>query len=181
MSEARSVIVVPDGLAADPQGRALGEPSFAYRWVLDWVIANLAAGDQVLLAPANRFGGAVSEQESGRRYLLDRGVVAPIVCFETETGSYIDTRGNARLLRRHLEENGRWPLASATLVSYLRHLPRARLVFEQEGFTFASCVAVPPPRFEAEPIVRRLWYYRVPIVHRLYEAGARAASRLRWI
>lgn len=181
MSAARSLIVVPDGLAADPQGRALPEPSFAYRWVLDWVIANRAPEDAVLLAPANRFGGDVSEQEAARRYLAARGVSAPLVCFEADTGSYIDTRGNAALLRRYLEAEGRWPPDRATLVSYAPHLERARIVFEQEGYRLEACVAVAPPHFAPEPIVGRLWYYRVPLLHRLYEAGARLASRLRWI
>lgn len=181
MSAARSFIVVPDGLAADRQGRALAAPSFAYRWVLDWVASNLGSDDEVLLAPANRFGGEVSEQEAARRYLFGLGVSASIVCFEADVGAYIDTRGNARLLRRHLEDAGRWPPPRATLVSYALHLPRARLVFRQEGYALERCVPVPPPRFVPGSIVRRLWYYRVPALHRLYEAGARLASRLRLI
>jgi len=181
MSPARSWIVVPDGLAADDAGRALGEPSFVYRAVLDRVLDESAPGDRILLAPANRFGGEVSEQEAARRYLAERGATAGIVCFEVDDRRYVDTRGNARLLRRHLEEAGEWPLAGGVLVSFHRHLPRAALVFAQEGFAVDSTLPVAPPRFAPETIVGRLWYYRFPVLHAVYEIGARLLSRLRLI
>lgn len=181
MRTTRSLIVVPDGLAVDGAGRPLPQPSFVYRWVLDWVADNVEAGDRILLAPANKFGGQVSEQEAARRYLEGRGVGSSIVCFEADSDSYIDTRGNARLLREHLKRSGDWPPPRAILISYVLHLPRAGIVFRHEGFDIETYVAVTPPHFTAGPIVRRLWYYRWPVCHRLYEAGARLASRLRVI
>jgi uncharacterized SAM-binding protein YcdF (DUF218 family) len=173
--------VVPDGLAADARGRSLGAPSFAYRWVLDWLLAHAAAEDRILLAPANRFGGEVAEHEAARDYLRARGLAAPVVCFEVDPTGYIDTRGNARLLRRHLEQHGEWPVERGVLVSYHHHLRRAGIVFRQEGFRWESQVPVVPERFVPEPIVGRLWYYRVPALHAVYEFGARQASRLRLI
>jgi uncharacterized SAM-binding protein YcdF (DUF218 family) len=179
MGSNRNIVVVPDGLETDAAGRPLPRPSFVYRWVLDWVAEHVEAGDHILLAPANRFGGDVSEQEAARRYLVERGVEAPIVCCEVDFDSYLGTRENARFLRRHLESIDRWPLPRATLVSYATHLPRARIVFRQEGFAFETAIPVPAPHFEPGLIVRRLRYYRTPFWHRLYEVGAIVGSLLR--
>jgi uncharacterized SAM-binding protein YcdF (DUF218 family) len=161
-------VVVPDGLAGDARGRALAEPSFVYAWVLDWIAGNATSRDTVYLAPANSFGGRVTEQEAARLYLEARGV-QNLVCCHTESRHYVNTRGNARLLRQFLKLGSHWPLAGATLVAYHLHLRRARLVFEQEGFEFADTVGVVPEHFERRPIVRRLWYYRQPTLHRAYE------------
>lgn len=178
LSPATSYVVVPDGLASDACGRALAEPSFVYAWVLDWVGGSATSRDTVYLAPANRFGGLVTEQEAARLYLEARGV-QNVVCCHTESRHYVDTRGNARLLRKFLELRGRWPLGVATLVAYHLHLRRARLVFEQEGFEFAHAVGVVPERFERRPIVRQLWYYRRPSLHRVYEMLATLVFRLK--
>ena len=159
----------------------MAQPSFVYRQVLDRLTQKVGPGDRILLAPANRFGGEVSEQEAARRYLVAHGLTVGVVCFEVDVGSYVDTRGNARLLRRHLEDTGQWPLERCVLVSYHRHLPRARIVFRQEGFAWESSLPVRPERFLSEPIVARLWYYRTPALHALYELGARLLSRLRLI
>lgn len=175
---ATSYVVVPDGLASDARGHALAEPSFVYAWVLDWVAGEATSRDTVYLAPANRFGGSVTEQEAARLYLEARGV-QNAVCCHTGSQHYVNTRGNARLLREFLELRRRWPLAGATLVAYHLHLRRARLVFEQEGFEFAHTVGVVPEHFERRPIVRRLWYYRRPTLHRAYEMITTLVFRLK--
>ena len=60
----RAVIVVPDGLAVRGNpGRTRPEPSFAYRAVLDHVVAH-HCGKRILLAPANDFGCGTPEQEA---------------------------------------------------------------------------------------------------------------------
>jgi uncharacterized SAM-binding protein YcdF (DUF218 family) len=181
MSGGRSWIVVPDGLAADAAGRPTEEPSFVYRQVIDRLAQEVGPGDRILLAPANRFGGDVSEQEAARRYLASLESTVQVVCFEVDDRRYVDTRGNARLLRRHLEDAGEWPLGHCVLVSYHRHLPRAEIVFRQEGFVWDARLPVRPDPFVPEPIVGRLWYYRTPALHAVYELGARLLSRLRVI
>ena len=55
--------MVPDGLAADARGRSLGAPSFAYRWVLDWLLAHAAAEDRILLAPGTAERGMVADED----------------------------------------------------------------------------------------------------------------------
>jgi uncharacterized SAM-binding protein YcdF (DUF218 family) len=180
-----SWIVVPDGLAADAQGRALAEPSFVYRAVLDWTGARAGAGDRIYLAPANDFGCGVTEQEAGRRHLQQQAPAAAIVSAPSPAAGYIDTRGNARLLRRELERAREWPLPAVNLVAYTIHLRRAVTTFAQEGFVIDAAHAVPigsiDPHDPATRIVRRLWYYRYPLVHHGYERLALAMTRLRVI
>lgn len=179
-----SWIVVPDGLAADARGRPVPEPSFVYRAVLEWVAREAGAADQIYLAPANAFGGDMTEQEAGRRFLepLTR---ASIACAPTIGGGYVDTRGNASQLRQELVANDRWPLPPANLVAYATHLPRSVEAFSQEGFTIAQAHAVGPVAFDrASPgtrVVRRLWYYRYPALHRAYEGLTLEMTRRRII
>lgn len=180
----RNWVVVPDGLAAGNDGGALPLPSCVYRAALDQAAAAAGPGDCIYLAPANRFGGEVTEQEAGRRY-LEPLTSARIVSVDTGDPDYIDTRGNARLLRRHLERTHQWPLRSARLIAYGPHLPRAAVAFGQEGFAFELAVAAGPIAIDrgdpATRIVRRLWYYRYPAVHWAYEQLALALTRLRII
>jgi hypothetical protein len=179
-----SWIVVPDGLAADARGRALPEPSFVYRAVLEWVAREAGAADRIYLAPANPFGGDVTEQEAGRRYLTPL-TSAAIVCPPTIGDGYVDTRGNAIQLRRELVHTDRWPLPPANLVAYAVHLPRSVEAFSQEGFAIARAHAVGPVPIDRASagtrIVRRLWYYRYPALHRVYERLALGMTRRRII
>ena len=163
----KNYIVVPDGLAADGSGKALPEPSFVYRLVLDWIVENIQDQDTVYLAPANKFGGGVSEQAAAKNYLHQK-IRNTIISFESNEKRYIDTRGNAILLKNYLKNHSKWPLEYTTLISYHYHLPRARLVFQQEGFIFKS-VAIRPHFFRAERIIPRLWYYQYPSIHKAYE------------
>jgi uncharacterized SAM-binding protein YcdF (DUF218 family) len=176
-------IVVPDGLAA-AAGRPLPEPSFVYRRVLDWTARHAAGGDRIYLAPANAFGGPVTEQEAGYRYLQPLTPV-PITWAPTNERRYVNTRGNARLLRAHLEQAGGWPLPAVRLVAYSLHLPRALESFAQEGYSIEKADAVTLGHIDrADPatrIVRRLWYYRYPLIHHGYERLALAMTRYRVI
>lgn len=178
-------IVVPDGLEADANGRACPTPSFVYRAVLDWTGARATTNDRVYLAPANDFGCGVTEQEAGRRYFQARYPAIPLVTAPSAGTRYIDTRGNARLLRIELERTGQWPPPSAQLVAYAIHLPRALVTFSQEGFTIDAAHAVAigaiVRRDPATRIVRRLWYYRYPLIHHGYERLALAMTTLRAI
>jgi len=172
------VIVVPDGLAATGRpARAIPEPSFVFRAVLDHVAARYRDA-HILLAPANDFGCGVTEQEAARRYLAERGA-SRLEAPASLPGGYIDTRGNAAGLREHLQRLGRWPAPAGILVAAEPHARRARLCFVREGYAILEVDAVPfriPPR---EQVPARLWFHRYPGPHRLYEllALARDAAR----
>ena len=171
------VVVVPDGLRA-ANGRTLAEPSFVYRAVLDAALVR-PAEDVILLAPANDFGGPLTEEEAAERYLRAKGRTGPILRPPPVKGGYVDTRANARHLREWLEARQDWPLSRAVLVVAARHSRRARLCFAREGFRFQAVqsvrYAIPP----GEGVVPRLWYYRWPAFHALYELLALARDALR--
>ena len=172
----QAVVIVPDGLAAKDRA-ALPQPSFAFRAVLDAALAR-PASDILILAPANTFGAAKTEEEVAEDYLKERGrggVLRPPVV----GGGYVDTRGNAFHLRRWLESQGRWPLARAVLMVTTRHARRAELCFTKEGFVFESVARIPYAIPANEEVVPRLWYYRHPVFHRLYEAIAYVRDWLR--
>jgi uncharacterized SAM-binding protein YcdF (DUF218 family) len=165
------LIVVPDGLAAEGRPvRAVARPNFAFRAVLDHVAAHHATR-RVLVAPANDFGCGAYEQEVAQAYLLTRGasrVDAP----PSPRGGYIDTRGNAATLRAHLEKSGQWPLGPAILAVTRPHARRARLCFRKEGYDVRRVEAVPFVVPVEESTVARLWFYRHPRLHALYESVA---------
>ncbi len=164
------VVVVPDGLAAR-DGKALAEPSFVYRAVLDAVLAR-PQDDVILLAPANAFGGPLTEEEAGERYLRARGRTGAILRPPQVEGGYVDTRGNARHLREWLQARQTWPLPRARLLVAERHARRALLCFRREGFGFDGVEMIKYEIPAGEGVVPRLWYYRWPLAHRLYECLA---------
>ena len=172
------VVVVPEGLSQTSSGANLSEPSFVFRQVLDHV-AQLYRGDfAILIAPANRFGGPQTEQEAARLYLEAKGI-ADITAPPSPSGRYIDTFGNALLLRRWLFDHGKWPIRPITLVVAKVHAARACLCFQRVGFRVAKLDAVPYEIRKNDPIVRRLFYYRHPSLHRFYEMAATVRDFLR--
>jgi hypothetical protein len=66
------------------------------------------------------------------------------------------------------------------LVAYYLHMPRARLIFRQEGFRFERAVAVGQGESRTGPIVPRLWYYRYRPLHLVYEILAYPAYLVRF-
>jgi uncharacterized SAM-binding protein YcdF (DUF218 family) len=179
----RNFIVVPEGLTADDSGLGSHVPSYIFRAVLDHVLKIAKPDDSILLSPGNRFGGSISEHEAARQYLGGRTeaqVHQPRVDNVTE-GYYLDTRDNAVFLREYLESQAQWPLKEAVLVVGRLHSARARMIFEQEGYRLLSIESVPSKMPSNETLLRRLWYFRYPPCHFLYEllAGALFFFKLR--
>lgn len=171
------IVIVPDGLAAQ-NGKTLAEPSFVYRAVLDAALAR-PADDVILLAPANTFGGPLTEEEAAKRYLRAKGRSGPILHPPPVKDGYIDTRGNAHHLRQWLQARQQWPLSRAVLLVAARHSRRAQLCFRREGFCFETVQSVPYSVPDGEGVVPRLWYYRWPVIHCLYELLALVRDALR--
>jgi len=161
------IVIVPDGLAYDPIRKiALPQPSFVYRAVLDMVKRDLPRRT-LYLAPANNFGTDCYEQEAAAAYLRD--YQGKVITVPSSGNAYIDTRGNAAQLRSYAEALNLWPFGPIMLVSGQRHLRRSILCFRKEGFDIEAVLggsyAIPAD----EAIVPRLWYYRIPLWHQLYE------------
>lgn len=176
MSNKKNVIVVPDGIS-QLEGKVV--PSCVYRAVLDAVIKHFS-DDCIYLAPANDFGMGIKEQFAAKEYLLSKRKDLDIVCFDVETESYIDTRGNAFYLKQYLEAQG-VPLADKefVLVSARLHLRRAIVCFDKEGFTISRSVSVNYSPNKKEKIARRLFYYQYPLLHGFYEFLATIRDKLR--
>jgi hypothetical protein len=58
------------------------------------------------------------------------------------------------------------------------HSRRATLCFSAEGFSISKVERI-SYRLEREPIVPRLFYYRHPLLHRMYESVALMRDRAR--
>ncbi len=172
------IVVVPDGLAARGEPpRAVAEPSFAFRAGLDHV-AERYPNEEILLAPANDFGSGTTEQVVARDYLAARGLTR-LEAPESPAIGYIDTRGNASVLREHLTRLDRWPLGPIVLVVAETHAARARLCFRREGYEIGRVDAVPFERPSDERLPGRLWYQYYSLTHLLYELGAITRDALR--
>jgi uncharacterized SAM-binding protein YcdF (DUF218 family) len=177
MAAAMPIIVVPDGLGSDPRtGIAVSEPSFVFRAVLDHV-ARQHGPRRILVAPGNRFGGTVPEHEVARAWLMRHGCVNVETVADTPAG-YIDTWGNASVLRDWLTAQRSWPLGPCLLVVAFRHARRAELCFRRNGYAVAAVDRVPYEVADV-PIVPRLFYYRLPWLHRCYETAALIRDRFR--
>jgi hypothetical protein len=173
ISTGRNFIVVPESLSADAAGRPTGKPSFAYRQVLDYAGRTAERNDRVYLAPANTFGGSITEERAAYAYLTDRQPQFELLCPGINLPSlaqhdgYVDTWGNAILLRSVLEIRSK----TFELITTHLHAQRARWCFEQVGFCLNQVHRV---RYvvDGERVTRRNFYYRYPLVHRGYEAMA---------
>ena len=175
----RRLVVVPEGLARSARGKTLPEPSFVFRQVLDYVAKIATPATVVYLAPANRFGGMVFEQEAAYAYLTARSACRRIHCPVYPAQRYVDTLGNARLLRKYLVDRNRWPPGPVDLVCAHTHSYRAHFCFARSGYRIARVHRVPVRVFSGERIVNRLWYYRVTPAHLVYELAAMARDAIR--
>jgi hypothetical protein len=123
------LIVVPESLAADADGRPVGQPSFAFRQVLDHVLAAAGPADHVYLAPANAFGGAVTEEVAAYHYLVGKQPCFKVLCpginlpAITARPRYVDTWDNAVLLGGTIDRHK----ADFELVTTWLHARRAYL------------------------------------------------------
>ncbi|MEM9003728.1 MAG: ElyC/SanA/YdcF family protein [Cyanobacteria bacterium P01_F01_bin.86] len=172
----KNLVVVPDGISI-VDGQVV--PSFVYRAVLDEV-ASKHSGEKIYLAPANDFGTGVKEQEVARDYLSGLNGRLDVICVEADAASYIDTRGNAHYFKRYLIERGvKASNFRIVLIAAKRHLRRAIVCFEKEGFAVEQVHSVEYQVARRERIVSRLFYYKYPFVHSIYEILATIRDRLK--
>lgn len=146
-------------------------PSFVYKAVLDEVLRSFS-DCEIFLAPANNFGFEFKEQFVAYNYLISKNQKLDVVVFDVDVNKYIDTWGNAELLKQYLNTsfgNCYIDSQSFTLVVGYLHAKRARLCFEKNGFNIHKCVKVPYHIDENEKLPTRLLYYNYKILHYFYE------------
>ena len=161
------LVVLPDGLSW-VENKIL--PSHVYRGTLIGVTKYATPSDLILLAPANHFGFEIYEQDAAESYLKDCNAALNVVNIPTLEQGYIDTLSNARLLRAYMRENFKNVSLSITLICYKLHARRARSAFESQGFKIVELVETQAEKLgESEKLPLRLFYYRYPFLHKIYE------------
>ena len=143
------------------------KPSFIYEEVLKYVY-NHFKNDNIFIAPANYFGFQYSEQEVGKIYLNERGVRKVFTCCNFRN-FYIDTKGNAIELKKFLKSKKLWPLEKIILITGYTHAKRVRYCFIKEGYDIMSIQEVKYSIPKNEDIISCLWYYKYPLIHKIYE------------
>jgi len=169
MDKKFNIVVVPDGLAVGKNGNPINEPSMVFRAVLNHV-AKKYNSNNIYIAPANTFGKSEREEIVAKLYLEKKGcstVIAPNFCKKKK--SYIDTLGNAILLASYLKSNNSWPLNNSVLIVAKRHSKRASLCFSSQGFKFVKIESVEYRIRKKDKVVKRLFYYKFPSIHKIYE------------
>src|SRR6187200_1099552 len=106
----KTFIVVPEGLALDNEGRYFVSDHYAA--ALDLVLSKAEHTDRIFLAPANSFGAHQEEDYFGRDYLVSKQCPADILLIDRGIPRklYLDTLDNASYLKKHLKQQGNWPL-----------------------------------------------------------------------
>ena len=175
------VVVVPDGLEIEnhTDGKII-HPSAVYKSVLDFVLREFM-NSKIILATANDFGTGQYEEDIAFEYCLANNSNSLQIYKPTnlKKNKYIDTRGNAHELRNALVSDNLWPEDGIILVSAELHLSRAVICFKKEGFKICKAIGVKSSNKFRYKLVNRLWYYKYPIVHRVYEKLAYIRDFLR--
>lgn len=171
-SMGKRVIVVPEGLAVDAGG--VFHPSDHYMAALDLAMEIAGREGEIFLAPANDFGAHQPEDHFGADYLLEKGCLCRVECIGSsmQRAGYLDTLDNAKYLKRHLRETGRWPLGEVTLVCNRPHRLRSALMFGKFGFEVTETRVSKALQRTGHRMVKRLWFYDVPVVQYFYEMAA---------
>ena len=144
-----------------------------FRGTLISVAEYADSNDLILIAPANKFNFEIYEQDAGGKYLLDLNKNLKVISVPTKETRYIDTLGNAKLLRTFVEKNLHEFDFRVTLFCYKLHARRAKLAFESEGFIIDELIKTnAEKKLQNERLPFRLFYYDYYFVHWLYEKYA---------
>jgi hypothetical protein len=140
-----------------------------FRTVLDHVDIKYYL-NKIFIAHANKFGKSKREEIVAKLYLekICLNVIAPKI-YEK---SYIDTLGNAIFLAKYLKLNNSWPLKNAILIVAKQHYKRVVLCFTSQGFRFEKVDIIPYKIRKDDMVVKRLFYYKYPNIHKMYECFA---------
>lgn len=169
-------VIVPEGLSKGDMD--FPSPSFVYRKVIEYVANTVKKNDEVYFAPANSFGSSIEEQIAGLEYFkLLYGNINGIKLYSQKISynKYVDTLGNAILL---MNQFPRLISEEIELVSAVTHSKRVEYCFKNVGYKIKKVHRVKYKILD-EKIVKRLWYYKYPIIHKIYEFLALQRDKLR--
>jgi len=167
-------LIVPDGIATDNSGNILELPSFVFASALDEVIKWHSSTDVAYICPANKFGGAKTEEEVAQKYLLENGYTGNVVIFQHNfDGSYIDTMKNFEILFSKLRYENIDINQKFTLVCDRLHVYRVKQVMRKMSLQPVEIMTSKPNKKKhGNNIVKGLFYYNYPLLHAFYETLA---------
>jgi hypothetical protein len=174
-------IVIPEGLSIDKEGRFYA--SDYYMATLDLVCRLCKEEDRVYLAPANTFGAHQPEDHFGSYYLRQHGCRADIgmIGDDIQRKGYLDTLDNAVYLKGYLQRIHQWPPGEVILVCNRPHAWRGYLVFRFCGYKIKKVAGSRPSVRSGRKMVRRLWFYDVPVIQYFYEIFAIVYNSMRFL
>lgn len=164
---------MPDGISVFEQQI---QPSWVYRAALERAAEIWTPDQKIWLAPANNFGFEKFEQELGGEFLQQHfpKIEFEVIPTPADFLGYVDTFGNAVLSADFFKKNMLWGDGKIVLVSAKIHARRAAFCFAKAGFQIEKLVLADYSDCPSgERIVGRLFYYRFPFLHRVYEWLAR--------
>ena len=182
------LVVVPDGLRLGK----LNKPYLTntYRNVLKKASKESRKKKlKILLLPANNFGSLKSEEEIGKDYLLKRGIKKNMIIIGCKKENrYLDTLDNFNQVRLYGGEIGKKPfkahkyLESGNYYLFTSNIHCRRVLKAIKLLKFGK----PKKIFlissiESGSLPKRIFYYKYPIIHNLYEIFANIHLNLKMI
>jgi Uncharacterized conserved protein len=148
--------------------------------VLKQVLKQVSETEKVYISPGNCFDCPESEEDYAAKYLINsRPQLQVFVPKNIKDRPYLDTFDNARLLRKWLEKQGKWPLDEIILYCNQPHAFRSKLMFKLCGYKIQS-VITSVPEISDRKMPPRLWFYDYLPANLLYELVALVYNVIRF-
>jgi hypothetical protein len=175
-----SHIVVTEGLVFREDFAQNYFLSNYFEEVLKLVLKQVSETEKVYISPGNCFDCPESEEDYAAKYLINhRPELRVFVPKIIKDRPYLDTFDNARLLRKWLETEGKWPLDDVILYCNKPHGFRSKLMFKLCGYKIQS-VMTSVPEISDRKMPPRLWFYDYLPANLLYEWGALVYNLIRF-
>ncbi|VXD20992.1 YdcF family protein [Planktothrix paucivesiculata] len=175
-----SHVVVTEGLVFREELAQYYFLSNYFEAVLKQVLKQVSEHETIYISPGNCFGCPESEEDYAAKYLINhRPELQVFVPKNIKDRPYLDTFDNARLLRKCLETEGRWPLDDVILYCNQPHAFRSKLMFKFCGYKIQS-VITSVPEISDRKMPLRLWFYHYLPANLLYELVALVYNIIRF-
>ncbi|CAD5954045.1 hypothetical protein PCC9214_02743 [Planktothrix tepida] len=175
-----SHIVVTEGLVYREDFAQYYFLSNYFEAVLQQVLKQVSVEEKVFISPGNSFDCPESEEQCAAKYLLHyRPELQVIVPENVKDRPYLDTFDNARLLRKWLEQQEKWPLDDVILYCNKPHALRSQLMFKLCGYNVQEVITSYPELAYRRMPFRLLFYHYLP-ANLVYEWGALVYDLIRF-
>lgn len=164
-----SHIVVTEGLVFREDYANCYFLSNYFEAVLQQVLKQVTVDEKVYISPGNSFDCPEPEEQCAAKYLLYyRPELQVFIPENVKDRPYLDTFDNARLLRKWLEQQGKWPLEPVILYCNQPHALRSQLMFKLCGYNIQQVITSYPELANRTMPLRLIYYHYFP-ANLLYE------------